>query len=82
MNRYLLIIMYLIGFPVFGMIYWLLDNILTIIIPMNFQDTTNFMSTFELVRYIWAGIVIVYLLFGGIWMMRVFTQDTMPGVID
>ena len=67
--------MYFIGLAVFGFLYWLLDGILTIFIDTGVADTTTF-TPWELMIYVWAGIVIVYLLFGGIWLVRSFQKAT------
>lgn len=69
------VLLYLIGLAVFGFIYWLLDGILDIFIAANIADTTTF-TPWELMTYVWAGIVIVYLVFGGIWLIRSFQKRT------
>ena len=41
----------------------------------NVADTTTFTS-YDLMLYVWAGIVIVYVIFGGIWLIRTLrTQE-------
>lgn len=65
--------MYLVGLAVFGFIYWLLDGIVKIMIGTNVADTTTFTS-YDLIVYVWAGIVVVYLVFGGIWLVRSFQK--------
>jgi hypothetical protein len=72
------IFLYIIGLVVFGFIYWLLDNILTIIIATNVADTTTF-NCWALLLYVWAGIVIVYVIFGGIWLVKSFRTQTEAG---
>ena len=67
--------MYIIGIVVFGFIYWLLDGMLDIIKAANVADTTTF-SSYDLLLYVWAGIVIVYVIFGGIWLIRSFQGQT------
>ena len=44
---------------------------------MNIQNTSagNLVQTNDLLFYVWAGIVIVYLVFGGIWLVRNFESD-------
>jgi len=70
--------MYFIGLAVFGFIYWLLDGILDIFIGTGVADTTTF-SCYDLLIYVWAGIVVVYLLFGGIWLVRSFQKGVSIG---
>jgi hypothetical protein len=67
------VVMYLVGLAVFGFIYWLLDGIVKIMIGTNVADTTTFTS-YDLIVYVWAGIVVVYLVFGGIWLVRSFQK--------
>jgi hypothetical protein len=40
---------------------------------MNIHNTTDFTS-YELLMYVWGGIVLVYLIFGGIWLIRSFQK--------
>lgn len=68
------VFLYLIGIVVFGLIYWLLNGILDIIKATNVADTTTFTS-YDLMLYVWAGIVIVYVLFGGLWLIRSFQNQ-------
>ena len=72
------VLMYFIGLVVFGFIYWLLDGILTIFKGTNVQDITSF-NSWDIMIYVWAGIVIVYLVFGGIWLIRSFSQSSTGG---
>jgi uncharacterized membrane protein YedE/YeeE len=73
------VFLYIIGIVVFGLIYWLLNGILDIIKATNVADTTTF-SSYDLMLYVWAGIVIVYVLFGGLWLIRSFQKrDYEPG---
>jgi hypothetical protein len=65
------IFLYLIGLIVFGFLYWLLNGLTDIIKATNVADTTTFTS-YDLMLYVWAGIVIVYVLFGGLWLIRSF----------
>ena len=78
MNSFTNVMLYLIGLVVFGFIYWILDGILTVIKAANIADTTTF-TTYPLLLYVWAGIVIVYLVFGGIWLVRGFSKGTDTG---
>jgi heme/copper-type cytochrome/quinol oxidase subunit 4 len=72
------VLLYFIGLAVFGFLYWLLDGILDIFIDTGVADTTTF-TPWELMIYVWAGIVIVYLVFGGIWLVRSFQKETNIG---
>jgi hypothetical protein len=72
------VILYLIGLVVFGFLYWILDGIMDIMKATGIQNTTDF-TPYELLIYVWAGIVIVYLIFGGVWMIRSFQKQTLGG---
>jgi len=72
--------MYFIGLAVFGFIYWLLDGILDIFIATNVADTTTF-NCYDILLYVWAGIVVVYLLFGGIWLIRSFQKQSYDSMV-
>lgn len=63
---------------VFGFIYWLLDGMMDIFVRTGVADTTTF-TVYPLLMFVWAGIVVVYLVFGGIWLVRSFQQQTMIG---
>jgi hypothetical protein len=76
MSSFSNVLLYFIGLVVFGFIYWLLDGITDILIATNVQNTTYF-TPWNLLLYVWAGIVIVYLVFGGIWLVRSFQKDSM-----
>ena len=69
------VILYFIGLTVFGFLYWLLGGITDAFIALNIHNTTDFTS-YELLLYIWSGIVIVYLIFGGIWLIRSFQKGS------
>lgn len=68
------IFLYLVGIVVFGFIYWLLNGMLDMIKAANVADTTTFTS-YDILLYVWAGIVIVYVLFGGLWLIRSFRSQ-------
>jgi hypothetical protein len=68
------IFLYIIGLVVFGFIYWLLDNMMTLFKAANVADTTTF-SCWTLLICVWAGIVIVYVIFGGLWLIRSFQSQ-------
>jgi len=61
---------YLCGIAVFGFLYWLLSGIKEII------ETSVGISgdTYTLYLYVWTGSIIVYLLFGGIWLARTYAE--------
>lgn len=66
---FLPVVEYLAGLAFFGVGYWLLDGILDEISPVS---TTG--NVYELGLYVWIGIIFIYLIFGGIWVVRKYTQ--------
>ena len=67
------VMMYLTGLAVFGIMYWLMDGILDIFTAMNIADTTTF-TPYPFLLYLWSGIIIAYVVFGGIWLIRKYNE--------
>ena len=65
------VMMYLAGIPTFGLLYWLMDGIMDSILSQNVHVTGD---VFDLGFYLWAGMLIVYLIFGGIWVVRKYDE--------
>ena len=63
------VFLYVLGIVVFGIMYWLIGGILGIIIDTGVADTTTY-SCWDIMWYVWCGLVIVYLVFGGIWLIK------------
>ena len=60
---------YLGGIIVFGLGYWLLDGI-----QEEFHRVSETGDLYDLALYIWVGITLIYLIFGGIWVVRKYTE--------
>ncbi len=56
----------------FGFVYWFLDGILDDILVISFYQTGD---TFDLFVFLWAGIIVVYLVFGGWWLIRMYNES-------
>jgi hypothetical protein len=41
---------------------------------MNLANTTDF-GAYDILIYLWYGIVVVYLIFGGIWLIRTYNEQ-------
>lgn len=54
---------YLIGLAVFGLLYWLLNGIL---VEFKFISVTGYVYQFA--NYVWAAIIVIYLIFGMIYL--------------
>jgi len=61
------VLQYCVGIAVFGFVYYLLDGILEEFLNVGVHKTN---LTFEFLFYMWAGSLIVYLIFGGWWVIR------------
>jgi hypothetical protein len=66
---------YIAGLGVFGMAYWLLNGIVE-----SIEDGTNPSGdVYNLYMYVWVGAVIMYLIFGGIWVARKYAEKEYQG---
>jgi len=63
------VIEYIGGIIFFGLGYWLLDGI-----QVELQGVSETGNIYDLAQYIWIGITILYLIFGGIWVVRKYTE--------
>lgn len=70
------VIAYLLGLGVFGLVYWLLDNILDLFIAESLHITG---AVFTLSMAIWTAGLILYLIVGGIWVMRKYNEQEYQG---
>ena len=60
---------YLLGLVFFGIGYWLLDGI-----KIELESVSSNTDVFTLANYLWTGAIIIYLIFGGIWVSRRYTE--------
>ena len=56
---------YLIGLAVFGLFYWILNGIIPEFSTISVHD-----SIYTLANYLWAGSVVIYLVFGALWFLN------------
>lgn len=63
---------YLMGLGVFGFTYWLMDGILDDFISVGVHETGNVWS---FLQYGWWGLLVVYLIFGGIWVIKKYNEN-------
>jgi hypothetical protein len=66
------VLQYFAGLGVFGFLWWLLDGILDIFIAVNMHQSGD---AYDLLTALWSGIIILYLIFGGIWLVRKYNED-------
>ena len=68
------VIEYITGLGVFGLVYWLLDGILT-----EIKGVSNTDSPYTFILYVWAGVIIIYLIFGVVWLVRSYAEADIGG---
>jgi len=68
--------MYLSGMATFGVIYYFIDGMLDSIIASGVGESGTLL---DLLLYLWAGMLIVYLIFGGWWMIRKYNESQYRG---
>lgn len=68
---FLPVIEYLAGIGVFGFVYWVLDNIVDEFLAVGVHRTGD---VHDLLFYLWLGILVIYLVFGGLWVIREYNK--------
>jgi len=61
----------MIGLAVFGFVYWFMDGIVDELTALGIHTTCD---TYTLMTYFWTSILIVYLIFGGWWLVRKYDE--------
>jgi len=51
---------------------WILNGIIDEFTALNIHETGN---TYTLLDFLWAGVILIYLLFGGIWLVRKYNEE-------
>lgn len=67
------VLAYLAGIVVFGMVYWFM-NLLHI--DLRFVSLQG--NPFGLITFTWTAIVIVYIIFGAIWLIKQYRTKQYP----
>ena len=70
------VVQYIAGLGVIGFTWWLTNGILDEFISVGVHITGN---TFNLLNYIWIGIILIYLIFGGWWLIRKYDEPEYKG---
>jgi len=70
------VIQYLAGLVVFGFTYWLMNGILDEIKDTGIAVASD---SYNLLLYLWVGIIIIYLVFGGWWLVRKYDEREYMG---
>lgn len=64
------------GLGVFGFLWWLLNGILDTFIGVGVHETG---TIWDFLQYVWLGILIIYLVFGGIYLVRKYNEQEYMG---
>lgn len=67
---------YFAGMGVLGFVGWLLDGILQDFVDVGIHESGTVFSFF---MYIWSAVFIVYLVFGGYYVIRLYNEDQYRG---
>jgi len=71
---FLYVMEYIGGLVLFGLGYWLLDGI-----KIELESTSSVTDVFTLANYVWTGIIVIYIIFGGIWLARRYNEKSYGG---
>jgi len=71
---FLPVIEYLGGLAVFGLVYWIMDDILREILGTGYPLMVTG-NVYDLFMYLWMGIIAIYLIFGGWWLVRKYNEE-------
>lgn len=63
---------YMLGLGAFGFVYWLLSGLLGY---LRAADIAVSGSTYSFILYLWSGILVLYLVFGGWWLVRRYSES-------
>jgi len=66
------VLQYLGGMGVLGFIGWILNGVLDSFIAVGIHETGN---VYSFLMYLWTAVFIVYLVFGGWWMVRKYNES-------
>lgn len=67
------VVLYIVGITVFGFLTWLFDGILGQFRALGIHNTTD-LGAYDILIFIWYGIVVIYLIMGGIWLIRTYNE--------
>ena len=70
------VILYFVGLALFGFSYYLLNGILDVFIAIGYHQTG---SAYTLLMAIWTAGLFLYLIFGGLWLMKIYNEKQYQG---
>jgi len=70
------VMLYGMGLAVFGFTYWLLNGILAEIVALGIHKTG---TIFDFLNMMWTGAILIYLIFGGWWLIRKYNEKQYMG---
>lgn len=66
------VVMYITGIGVFGFAGWIVNGIKDALISANIHETG---ATYDFIIYIYTACFIVYILFGGFWLIKKYNEN-------
>jgi len=69
---FLPVVKYFVGLGVFGFAYWILGDIFETIIDEGVHTSG---VTFNIIHMFFTGGLLVYMIFGGWWLIRMYNED-------
>lgn len=65
------VLQYIVGLGFFGFLWWLTDGIIESFTATGIHESGD---VWNLIQYVWIGIIFIYLIFGGIWLVRKYNE--------
>ena len=70
------VLQYIAGVGVFGFCYWITNGIMEHMINSGVSQTG---TTMDLLHAFWTSIIIIYIIFGGWWVIRKYNEQEYRG---
>lgn len=70
------VVIYIAGITVFGFLYWILDNVRMILMNTGIGLSGN---TANFLYFCWGGSIIIYLIFGAMYVIRKYNEQEYQG---
>ena len=71
---FLPVVAYVAGILLFGFVYGLMDYLVS---AFHAYSETGY--AYQFLNYLWLGVIIIYLIGGGYWVIRKYSEDQYPG---
>jgi len=68
------VIKYFGGLAIFGFFFYILDDVVQLMSVASVKD-----ATYDLMLLFWAGSLVIYVIFGGWWLVRMYNEQQYMG---